>query len=257
MATSAAKFLWYELLTNDAGASETFYRRVMGWEAKDSGLPGPPYTIVSAGGVPVGGIATIQKDACEAASRPAWAGYVGVDDVDAVVARLETLGGKVLGPARDIPGVLRFAVVADPWGAVFLLLRGFSPEPLPSAAPGAPGTVGWNELCAGDGPKAFDFYSALFGWTKAGAVDMGAMGIYQTFAAGGPAVGGMMTKPPEAPGVGWLHYFNVASAEATIALAKENGAKLLMGPHEVPGGSWIAHLLDPQGATLAIVGAKK
>ena len=62
---------------------------------------------------------------------------------------------------------------------------------------GTPGTTGWHELYAGDLDTAFPFYSKLFGWTKADAMDMGPMGTYQLFAVrGGTAIGGMMTKPP-------------------------------------------------------------
>jgi hypothetical protein len=68
-------------------------------------------------------------------------------------------------------------------------------EPMP-VAPGTPGHIGWHELHAGDLESAFAFYADLFGWTKAESVDMGAMGIYQTFATGGAPCGGMMTKIP-------------------------------------------------------------
>jgi len=47
------------------------------------------------------------------------------------------------------------------------------------------GTVGWRELNALDGATAFDFYGQQFGWTKADAMDMGALGVYQMFAIGG------------------------------------------------------------------------
>jgi predicted enzyme related to lactoylglutathione lyase len=33
----------------------------------------------------------------------------------------------------------------------------------------------------------------------------------------------------------------------------EAGGKVLIGPQEVPGGSWIANGLDPQGALFALV----
>ena len=62
-----------------------------------------------------------------------------------------------------------------------------------------PGHVGWHELYAGEWKSAFDFYAGQFGWTKGEAMDMGEMGTYQIFAAGGEPIGGMMTKPADMP----------------------------------------------------------
>jgi predicted enzyme related to lactoylglutathione lyase len=112
-------------------------------------------------------------------------------------------------------------------------------------------------LHACDGASAFAFYAGLFGWTKAEAVDMGAMGIYQTFATGGAPIGGMMTKTPQTPAPFWLYYFNVEAVDAAMARVKDAGGQIIHGPMQVPGGSWIAHCLDPQGAIFALVGSKR
>lgn len=250
-------FIWYELMTSDPAAATKFYADVLGMSGADSGVPDMKYTIVSAGGAPVGGIMEIPAEAKQMGAQPAWMGYVGVADVDAHAAKLQAAGGAIHHAPEDIPGVGRFAVVADPHGASFMLFRGSSDEGPPSAAPGAPGHVGWRELHAGDGPAAFDFYAGLFGWTKDEAMDMGPMGVYQLFAAGGQAIGGMMTKTAETPAPYWLYYFNVEAVDAAIARVKAAGGQLLNGPMQVPGGSWIAQCMDPQGAMFAVVGAKQ
>ena len=120
-----------------------------------------------------------------------------------------------------------------------------------------PGHVGWHELQAGDLDSAFAFYAGLFGWTKSEAIDMGDMGLYQTFATGGAAVGGMMKKMPEVPTPFWLYYFNVEAIDAAAARVSQGGGKLLMAPREVPGGSWIVQCLDPQGAMFAMVAPRR
>jgi uncharacterized protein len=38
---------------------------------------------------------------------------------------------------------------------------------------------------------------------------------------------------------------------------KDKGGKVLNGPHQVPGGSWIVQCLDPQGAMFALVGSHR
>ena len=188
---------------------------------------------------------------------PRWMGYVAVDDVDAYAARVKAAGGSVHRAPDDIPGVGRFAVVADPHGAGFILFRGSSEPQSPPAAPGTPGHIGWHELHAGDGESAFAFYSGLFGWTKAEAMDMGPMGVYQIFATDGAPVGGMMTKMPETPAPFWLYYFNVDALDAAMARATKGGAKIANGPMEVPGGRWIVQCLDPQGAMFAMLAPKR
>ncbi|MBI5017996.1 MAG: VOC family protein [Deltaproteobacteria bacterium] len=257
MTENAGKFIWYELMTSDTKAAEKFYRRVLGWDAKDAGMVGTAYTIFSAGPTMIGGLLQIPDELCAAGGRPSWAGYIGVDDVDAYGDRVKAAGGTVHRPPEDIPGVGRFAVVADPYGATFVLFKGESEEGPAPQAPGTPGHVGWHELHAGDGAGAYAFYAGLFGWTKADALDMGPLGVYQTFAQGGAVVGGMMTKMPDTPAPFWLFYFNVEAIAAALARAQEAGATLLMGPHEVPGGSWIVQCLDPQGALFALLAPRR
>jgi hypothetical protein len=243
-------------MTSDIKAAESFYRRVIGWDAKDSGLADRSYTLLSVGPAMVGGLMPIPEAARANGARPVWTGYIGVDDVDAYAARVKAAGGAVHRAPEDIPGVGRFAVVADPHGAIFNLFKGNSDQEPAPAAPGTPGHVGWHELSAGDGASAFTFYSGLFGWTKAEAMDMGPMGVYQIFATGGAPCGGMMTKMPQTPAPFWLYYFNVDAVESAMARVKDAGGQIIHGPMQVPGGSWIAHGLDPQGAIFAMVGPK-
>ncbi len=258
MSPSKGHFVWCELGTTDVPSATEFYSRVLGWTAKDAGMPGGLYMIVHAGDHPVGGIMALPADVLTAGVRPAWVGYIGVADTDAYVARVMAAGGKIHRPADDIPGVGRFAVVADPQGAVFCL---FTPldDSMPPTDHTASGQIGWHELHAADRDAAFAFYAALFGWTKTEAIDMGPMGVYQTFATGGPTgdgmIGGMMTKTEAFPVPMWLYYFNVDNTAAAVARVTAAGGRLVHGPQEVPGGMWIAQCLDPQGVMFAMVGA--
>ena len=257
MTTAPNRFVWYELMTSDDQAAEAFYRQVIGWQTADAGMPGMRYTLLSAGGAVIAGLMTLPQAACEAGARPGWVGYIGVADVDAMALRLQQAGGKLYRPPEDIPGVGRFAVVADPHGASFCLFRGNEAEQPPQPPLGTPGSVGWNELSAGDLVSAWAFYSSLFGWTTDSDMDMGERGVYRLFAAGGPAIGGMMTKPPQVPQPGWLVYFNVEAIDAAMARVTAGGGQVLNGPMEVPGPMWILQCLDPQGAAFAMVAPKR
>ena len=257
MANPQGSFVWYELMTEDMKAAENFYSGVVGWQTKDSGMPGMDYTLLSVGPAMIGGIMKVPDEARAMGAKPAWLGYIGVDDVDAMAERVKGAGGKVFRPPSDIPSVGRFAVVADPHGAAFILFKPASAEGPPPAPEGTPGTVGWHELHAGDRESAFAFYSGLFGWTKTEAMDMGPMGIYQMFATGGPPAGGMMTKRPEMAWAAWLFYFNVDAIDAAAARVTAGGGKVSMGPHQVPGGQWIVMCEDPQRAMFALVAPKR
>jgi predicted enzyme related to lactoylglutathione lyase len=257
--SEVAPFCWYELMTTDLPAATAFYSKVVGWAARDSGMPGFHYSLLSIGGTDIAGAMELPPHLAAAGVPPHWIGYVRVEDVDAMLPRLVAAGGAVHKPAEDIPGVGRFAVVADPHGASFCLFR--EAMPAPTGDPAAcgpsggypPGRVGWHELQAGDNEVAFAFYAALFGWSETERMDMGPMGFYRLFATGGEAVGGMMTKVPDCPRPFWLYYFGVEAIDAAIARLTAAGGKVAMGPMEVPGGAWVVQGFDPQGAMFALV----
>jgi predicted enzyme related to lactoylglutathione lyase len=252
MSATSAGFVWYELMTGDPAGADAFYCRVVGWTSKDAGMPDMPYRLMCIGETQIAGLMATPDELEARGVPPFWSGYIGVDDVDAMVAKVLEAGGKVHRPAADIPETGRFAVVADPQGSVFQLFQPLRSEPPPKPAPGTPGTGGWHELHAVEWKAAFEFYSSLFGWTKGEAIPMGPLGVYQLFELDGVAIGGMMTKAPDHPAPGWIYYFNVESIQAAAARIVEAGGKVADGPHQVPGGSWIVQGVDPQGAGFAL-----
>jgi uncharacterized protein len=257
MANPHGRFVWHELVTTDTGGAKSFYGSVVGWAAQDMPMPGMTYTMLMAAETPVAGLMALPEDAKKMNAPPSWIGYIGVDDVDTTVDRIQRLGGSVYVPPRDIPNVGRFAVVTDPQKAAFALFKPQGePQQNPAAEMGTPGHAGWNELYAADWEKAFAFYGQLFGWKKGEAHDMGPMGTYQLFSAGSQPIGGMFNKPAAVPSPFWLYYFNVSGVGAAADRVKANGGQVINGPMEVPGGSWIVQGKDPQGAMFALVGAR-
>ena len=251
MGMQISPFIWHDLMTSDVAGAKAFYSKLIGWSMASFDSSNE-YTVLSAGKTGIGGIMAIPPKAAAEGMPACWQGYIHVDDVDAYEKKVVAAGGSVFMPAQDIPNVGRFAVAGDPFGAAFIMFKPGSSEASPQSPPGTPGLVGWNELYAGDCEKAFAFYSGLFGWTKVRDHDMGTMGPYRLFATGGPEVGGIMTKPAEVPVTTWLYYFNVNGIDAAVARVNEGGGKVLMGPHEVPGGAWVAQCMDPQGAVFGM-----
>lgn len=250
-----SSFFWYELMTTDVPAAEAFYKKVVGWTSQP--FEGMDYVIFNAGERAVSGLMLLPEEAKAMGTPPCWVGYIHVKEVDAATASLKKAGGAVHREPQDIPGVGRFSVVADPQGAVFMLMTPTGPDQ-PPAPPSTPGHVGWHELYAGDYKGAFDFYSKQFGWNKVQDFDMGEMGIYLLFGYGSDqSVGGIMTKPPQMPVPAWQFYFNVDDIQAGAKRISENGGKITMEPMEVPGGSWVVNAQDPQGAYFALLAAQK
>ena len=255
MSAELGEFVWYDLMTSDVKGAQAFYSEVIGWGVKpdDDG-----YTMWTAGEVPLGGVMQLPEEAAKMGAPPHWMAYTAVDDVDAISKKVEQLGGKVMKPGTDIPKVGRFAVLADPQGAVFSVFKGEGDMAL--GAQEGIGHFSWHELNSSDGEAGWKFYSELFGWTKTGEMDMGPeMGKYLMFGYAGSDVsrGGMssmaksMGFPPH-----WLYYIKVDDLDAAIERAKKHGGKLMNGPMEVPGGDRVAQLTDPQGVMFALHSSK-
>jgi len=244
--TDQGRFCWYELTTTDADGAQAFYSGLFGWEVFDSGTPGIDYRLAAHGGGPMAAI----MGPFEGAPPPNWRGYVTVDDTDATHAAAKAAGAAVHVPPHDIPNVGRFCVFSDPQGAGLAIL-----QPLPSYAPPPDllekfGGVGWHELSTSDLDAAWSFYEPLFQWKKGDLHDMGPMGEYQLFRPQQLTRDfGGIAGPSD--GASWLYYFNVDALDPAVEKVKALGGEVAM-VHEVPGGTWIAHCTDPQGAKFAL-----
>lgn len=241
--------VWYELTTPDLDAAQAFYAKVIGWSVGDSGMPGMDYRIAKAGEAMVAGM----MQPPQAGIPPNWRIYFAVNDCDAAAHAAKAAGAAVHMPPTDIPGVGRFAVLADPQGAVFAIMT--MDDPGQAFDQQKTGHGNWNELMSTDPAAALIFYNRLFGWMKSTPIDMGEMGTYQLFSHMGQDIGGMMGMG-NAPFPCWLPYFGVDGIEAAITRIAAAGGQKVHGPMEVPGGAFIAVALDPQGAHFALVGPK-
>jgi predicted enzyme related to lactoylglutathione lyase len=114
---------WTELATRDTKVAEKFYTALFGWTAKVGGAGTPnEYTEFNNQGRP--GVGMMQMPAQVPAVVPAyWMPYFQVEDTDASAAKAKTLGANVMMAPMDIPGAGRFAVIADPQGAVFAVFK--------------------------------------------------------------------------------------------------------------------------------------
>lgn len=258
MTNDHGRFIWYELMTPDVAAAKRFYAEVIGWTAQDMPMgPGMTYTILNANGAGVAGAMALNPEHKAQGIPPNWTGYVFVDDCDAAAAKAKNLGGSVMREPADIPGVGRFAIIADPHAAVIAIMKPVPPsEARPNISRGTVGHGSWHELYAGDAESDIVFYQSLFGWKETNRHDMGPMGVYHLFGNADGQVGGMMTRPPQIPRPCWTYYFETGDIQAAAERINQSGGTVLMGPMEVPDGSWIVQAVDPQGANFALVKTK-
>lgn len=246
--TVRGSFVWHDLITTDVPAAVTYYQKVVGWKTQPFDAN---YQMWVAKTGPLGGVETLP--AGQATSY--WLPYVGTADINATLQLAEKLGGKVVKPVTGISSGGSYAVLADPQGALFGVHWGPN-----SKAPGGMPQVGqfsWQELATTDYKAAFAFYQALFGWQKIDEHDMGELGKYFIYGLNGQPFGGMFNVMPSMPmPTAWCCYVQVKDARKTAKVAVKAGGKLINGPMQVPGDSWIAQFIDPQGALHAVVSSE-
>lgn len=113
--------VWNELGTTDTAKAGAFYSGLFGWKPDVQQFGPMEYTIFQHGDRGAGGMYKMTPDMAGVPSH--WMIYFAVDDADATVAKATELGGTVIKPADDIPGVGRFAILKDPQGAYFAIIK--------------------------------------------------------------------------------------------------------------------------------------
>lgn len=118
-------FVWNHLVTADQETSGAFFSTLLGWTLKKIDVgPMGVYTLFQNQGRDVAGMMNPTLDYTrEHGAR--WYAYVAVDDVDECARRTPELGGRVIEPPHDVPGVGRVCLVADPMGAEITLATGW------------------------------------------------------------------------------------------------------------------------------------
>jgi predicted enzyme related to lactoylglutathione lyase len=211
------------------------------------------YSLWTTGGTPVGGMFRLGPDQKSQGIPPNWLPYVEVNNVDESASKATSLGGRAVQGPADIPGTGRFAVIADPQGAMFGIYKSNHAS---GAWDGKPvlGRFSWHELMTTDYKAAKDFYFKLFGWATTSEMDMGPIGKYSMYGQNDTPYGGIYNRSADMANVPpfWLPYIFVKDVKKSTEMAKKAGAKVVNGPMEVPDGSWIVVLEDPMGAAIAL-----
>ncbi|BBH65659.1 putative glyoxalase/bleomycin resistance protein [Actinoplanes sp. OR16] len=239
---------WVDLATADLGDATRFYTAMFGWTAEVSGDEFGGYTTFLLNGLPVAGAGPLFGEG----QPTAWSTYFAADDADAVAARVEAAGGKVLVAPFDVVDQGRMAACLDPAGAPFSIweagtMRG-------AEVFNVPGALTWNELNTRDHDGAKAFYGMVFGWGyRDGLVGSSPYVICEN--AHQPVAGIQLMAGngwPDDLLPHWLVYFAVGDCDAAAEHAYRLGARVVHPPTTIAVGR-VALLEDPQGGRFAIL----
>jgi predicted enzyme related to lactoylglutathione lyase len=249
-ADDQGRFVWHDLTTDDPASCKKFYAALLGWEFVDTTVLGHPYSVARLGKKAVGGIHAPRTES--AGKTPAhWLSYMSVADVDALVAKAKAEGGGVLAGPLDVGSIGRAAVLRDPQGAPFGLVRLSAGDPPDPVAP-VQGTFFWNEYLTHDLDATLAFYNALIPHEV--TVSKAELGASYVVLKHGRARAGVFRVPDTEKDVppNWLPYVLVADPAALAARVSSLGGRVLIAPRpEIRKGS-LAVVADPTGAVVAL-----
>jgi uncharacterized protein len=123
LSNSPGAVCWIELLTRDPATAERFYAAVFGWKADTQDYEGTRYTMFTLDGELVAGGMLMPDEVPPEALAAFWSVYFAVPDCEAAEQRAAALGGTILRPTTEIGTGDKFAVVSDPTGATFQLMK--------------------------------------------------------------------------------------------------------------------------------------
>jgi predicted enzyme related to lactoylglutathione lyase len=223
---SPSRFSRYLLRTTDVEAATAFYDAVLGRRGD--------------------GIVRLQEAAIARGARPHWLGHIDVRErgsAESVADHFIELGASRLGPTVGASDVV---VLRDPGGAVVAVTD--------SAAESSAG-VGWHQLNTREPIRAATNYSALFGWSLTGILDLGPLGRHQRFAfdSGESSIGAIsdVEGRPEVH-THWLYFFTVPSLDVAVQRVRTHGG-MAIAPIELGNGVRVAVCDDAQGAAFGVI----
>ena len=114
---------WADLSTPDPERAKKFYSDLFGWKITDDTDDDPPsgYLHIQNGEDFIGGIPPVHPGSQP--MPPHWLPYFAVTNCDNTAAQAKKLGAKFYLEPKTMENVGRFAVVADPQGAVFAIFQ--------------------------------------------------------------------------------------------------------------------------------------
>jgi predicted enzyme related to lactoylglutathione lyase len=240
--------VWAELFTDNVDAAKTFYQAVFGWKFENTGAGKDVYTLVRSDGRPIAGIVHFAKPA-DAVRDGRWLAFMSVPDVARTAEQAVASDGKVIVAPRGITGRGEEAVLADPEGALFGVIRSAAGDP-PDTFPTMNAWL-WLELWAKDAAKMAEFYRPLGAYTVTRHEESGDRPELHLVAGGFPRAGVLEIKRADVPST-WLPYVRVKDLRQTVSAVEHAGGRIIVPPSPDIRNGKVALFLDPLGAAVAV-----
>lgn len=227
---------WFDLISTNSEQTSKFYSEVFGWHVDH--FPDMAYHIFdthAGSGIP-GGTSDVREG-----QAPIAVPYIENADIDALLAKAVAAGATVVVPVTEVPEMVTFAHILDPFGNVIGLVKG---DGTVRTSEGTNPPVDWVELSVAEPAKAYGWYRDVFGWT----INEDPMPEGQQHAqvdTGGGIHGGIGGTPTGQPMV--TIYARVDDLGEYLKRAGNLGAKTVMEPMQVDATTHIAAFADPQG----------
>jgi uncharacterized protein len=244
------KFVWFDLATSDAAASQRFYGKVFDWEFQPLRGTQERYTVIRNAGKPVGGMfrPAVPPGGPAGAVGARWLSIVSVAGMDRTLAAMTAGGAQVLVPATVVDGFGTRALLRDSQGAIVGLLQSSSGDRID--APVETGEFFWVDLYARDPAAAARAYEQL-GYEVSRDEVSGDDRL--VLSAKGYARAGILRLPPDGREPGWLPYVQVDDVPATLERVRAAGGRVLREPDPAILGGQLAVFADPLGGVLGIL----
>lgn len=242
------KFVWADMVTDNAASARAFYSGLFGWEFRDLG----GYHLALSDGRPLCGLLEKPKPIDQPDARPRWMGFISVTDVGKVQKATIQAGGKVLVPSTAIPQRGVQAILADPEGAVFGVIRSRSGDPADFLA--EPGEWIWAQLLSRDARQASDFYRAVAGYEVVVNTEANRASDF-VLTSKGFARATVRNLPDNRSQLrpNWLFFVRVKSIAESVAKAQELGGKVLLEPKAELLNGRVAMIADSTGAAIGLL----
>lgn len=244
---SSGKFIWFELLSEDTDKAIQFYSSLFNWRISTPAT-GNDYYFIENNGALIGGLISLKGDD-PLTNESRWVSSLTVENVQSVTGKLTSNGGMVLSG----PGLYgergELALVRDPFGAEFVLLRTANGDPANYEM--IAGNPVWSDLFTRDFKKSAAFYNSLIGFKT---VSLDGENDHYYFLLGDKIRAGIVSIEWQDVTQNWLPYIGVKNLRTSVLKAISLGGTLVASTEEAaiivdPTGAAIGMQLLPQGGT--------
>jgi len=243
------KFIWFDLATSEFEKQKAFYTAVFGWKFRPIGNADDDYTLIVNGDHNVAGMFAVKPKEGTAVGA-LWIALMSTADPAKAMKTAEQGGGVVHAPTITLAQRGTYALLRDPEGALFGVMKSDSGDPPDKAA--EIGDFLWMDLFANQPEKAGEFYQQLAGYeiTKDEVKDNVDRLLLTSH---GKPRAGIVPLPNDANRSGWLPYIKVADVNETLKKVTDAGGMVMVEPNEDLLDGNLAIFSDPQGGVLGIV----